>query len=489
MSADFIARGLAAAQARSPNASALIGAIRKNGFFPQPQSRAPAADIPIAAIGAAGANSAINARVAGNPSVLASDNRIAWLSGPTVLDGSSAWMPRGAWYVGGRTSQYAAIEFVHTGTEFEFCCLGSFAAASNNLRVLANDRAVSTVSMPNGSGAYYYVRYTFPSPATRRIRIEGANGKFRGVNVANASDISASRRSYPLITVMGDSFVEGTGAAMPQDGQAVAMVRALGGNIALGGVGGTGVLNPGSGGRVAWTDANRISDLTMAGVSDALGAPTSPALGVVMMSINDTGLAASTWSSAGPTYQAALSNRVWTLIDAWTNANPGKPLVFFGPTWTNDSPILDVYRIRDATQEACWGAAASNVWFIDRMGPAALLRKGLRTSLGATGTTASGSPVITALSSTSGIAQGSGILAAVIPAGARVMSVDNATQVTLDLPATASASASSLTFLNDHAAMLTALPADTTHPNSAGHALDALWCARELRRLILTELS
>ncbi len=423
MSADLVARGLAAAQGRTSNSAGLVSAIRNYGFFPQPQTRAPAADIPVATIGVAGAVSAINGRAAGTPMVLASDGRIKWLSGPTVLDGSSAWMPRGAWYAGGRTSQYAAVEFIHTGTDLEFCCVGSFAAATNNLRMLANDRIVSLQTLPNGTGSYYYVRFTFPSSATRRIRIEGANGKFRGVNVVNANEISGTGRNQPLITVMGDSFAEGTGAAIYQDGEAVALVRALGGNIMLGAVGGTGILNPATGGKVAWTDPVRITDLTMAGVTDALGYSTMPALGIVMMSMNDQGLASTAWSAYGATFQAAVNNRVWALIDAWTAANPGRPLVFFSPTWPNENPTQDIFRIRDATQEACWGAASANVWFIDRLAPGPLLRKG-------------------------------------------ALVTDIATQAYLYTTTT-----------------------DTTHPNGAGHSLDALWMAREMRRLILTEFA
>ncbi len=489
MSADFIARGLAASQGKSANAAALVNAVRNYGFYPQPAARAPAADVPTVAVSAGGAVSAINGRAAGNPLVMASDNRIKWLSGPTVVDASGAWLPRGAWYAGGRSTQYAAVEFVHTGTSFEFCCLGYFVSAQNNLRMLVNDRTVSVQSLPSGTGAYHYVRFTFPSAATRRIRIEGANGKFRGVNVAASGEIAASGRNQPLVSIMGDSFVEGTGAAMYQDGEAVALVRAIGGNVVLGGVGATGLLNPGTGGKVIWTDPNRITDLTMAGVTDALGYPTTPALGIVMMSLNDQGLGASTWSAFGATYQAAIGNRIWTLIDAWNAANPGRPLVIFGPTWTNETPTLDIHRMRDAAQEACWGAAGQNVWFIDRLGPGTLTRKGVRTSLGAAGTTAAGSAVVTALTTTAGVGQGSGLVGATIPAGARVMTIDSATQVTLDLPATAAATASSLTFINDHAALMTNLPGDTTHPNAAGHTLDALWCARELRRLILTEFA
>lgn len=476
----------AATLGKSSNTAQLIGAMRANGFFPLGLGRAPAADIPVVSLGAAGANSALNARAAGNPLVLASDPRIQWLSGPTALDATGAWRPRGAWYGAtlGRASQYAAIEFSHTGTDLELSLFGSFAAATGNLRVLVNDRIVTVQSLPSATGSHHFLRLTFPAAATRRIRIEGASGKFRGINVGAAAEITATGRTYPLISVMGDSFAEGTGATWLQDGQGAALVRALGGRANLAGVGGTGLISPGTGGKVAWTEATRITDLTLAGVTDALGYPTLAALGIVMMSLSDVGAAAASWSAFGASFQDAVNNRVGALIDAWQTANPGKPLVFFGPTWNAESPALDIYRIRDAVQEACWAAASANVWFIDRLAPGTLLRRGTRTSLGVLGNTIVGSPIVTGLSSTLGVAAQSGLVCASIPAGARVQSVDTATQVTLDVAATATATATSVTFLNDHAAMMTALPGDATNPSQAGHSLDALWMAGQLRNLI-----
>lgn len=491
MSTDIVARGLAASQARSANTLALASALRSQGFFPQPLSRAPAADIPTASLGTAAAVSAINGRAAGNPMVTLTDPRLKWLAGPTTLDGSGSWYARGAWYGAtlGRQSQYGSFEFAHTGIDLELCFVGSFASTTGNIRMLVNDRVVSVQSVPNATGSYYYLRFTFPSSATRRIRIEGANGKFKGINVTASGEITATGRSYPLITVMGDSFAEGTGANPMQDGEAVTMVRALGGAPVLAAVGGTGLLNPGTGGKVAWTDATRMTDLTMAGVTDALGYATAPAMGVVMMSLNDNGLAASSWNTYGSTFQAAVTNRCLALIDAWVAANPGRPLVFFGPTWPSNTPSLDIFRLRDGTQEACWGAFGSNVWFIDRLLPGAALRNGSRTSTSATGNTTNASAVITGLSSTSGVSAQSGIVGNGIPVGARVVSVDSATQVTLDVAATATATGATITFLNDHAALMTNQPTDTTHPNAFGHSLDGLWMARELRRLILTEFA
>ncbi len=490
MSADIIARGIAAAQARTSNTAALISAIRNNGFFPGPQGRLAANDVPAVSVGAAGVGSTINASTAVSPSILASDSKIRWLSGPTTADGSGTWLPRGAWYGVSRTTQYTALEFVHTGTTFEFSCLGSFNTTTNNLRVLINDAAVAPITVTSGDGQYHYVKFTFPVSGTRRIRVEGAGGKFRGVNVASPSEISSSGRNYPLISVMGDSFAEGTGATLPQDGEAVALVRALGGNCALGAVGGTGIINPGTGGKVAWTDPTRMTDLTMVGAVDAAqGSSTVPALGIVMMSINDQGLASSLWSPFGSSYQAAINNRCWALIDAWQSANPGKPLIFYGPTWPSGDPVPDIFRMRDATQEACWGAARSNVWFIDRLGPLPMLRNAINTFISTTGTTTNASASITAIPSTTGIVQGAGIEGTGIAPGARVATIVSGTAITVDPPATATGTAVALTFRNTHSSLYGFGPADGAHPGQAGHNLDALWMAREARRLILTEFA
>ena len=488
MSADVVARGLAIAQARSGNSAALVSAVRNNGFFPGPSSRLSANDIPTISVGAAGVGSTINANSAVGPTILATDSRIKWLSGPTLADGSGTWLPRGAWNGTGRASQYAAQEFMHTGTAFEFSCVGSFYTATNNLRILVNDVLAGTTTVAQSDGAYHLVKYVFPISGTRRIRIEGASGKFRGVNVVSNSEVTSTGRAYPLISVMADSFGEGTGATVPMDGEAVALVRALGGNLALGAVGATGILN--AGGKVAWTEATRIVDLTMAGVVDAAQAvSTAPALGIVMMSLNDQGLASAVWSPYGSSYQAAINNRCWALIDAWQSVNPGKPLIFYGPTWPSGDPVLDIFRIRDATQEACWAAARSNVWFIDRLAPLTAVRSGANTFIATTGTTTAASTSITAIPSTTGLVQGAGIEGTGIPAGARIASIVSSTAITIDPAATAAGTAVALTFRNTHSSLYGFGLADGTHPGQPGHNLDALWMAREARRLILTEFA
>lgn len=485
MSADFIARGLAVAQARSSNTAALVNAMRNYGFFTLPTTRLVANDTPVITVGTALANSTINGVNYISPAVLASDTRIKWLSGPTAVNGGSgSWIPRGAWYGAGRDTNYGAVEFSHTGTALEIACMGGC-----NPRFFVDDVLAGTAATTPADGNFYYVKAVFPASRNRRIRVEGVKLALRGVNVANANELASTGRNYPLITVIGDSFVEGTGASTPLDNEAVALVRGLGGSIALGGVGQTGVLNPGTGGRVIWTDANRLTDLTMAGVTDAAqGVSTAPSLGLVMMSINDANLAASVWSAFGSNFQAAANNRVWALIDAWQAANPGKPLVFFGPTSSSGSPGPDNYRVRDATQQACAGAARSNVWFIDRFAPKTVLRDGAASFISVTGNTTSGSTTISGFASTTGIAFYAGIEGPGIPAGARVMTIAG-TSLTIDLPATATATAAALVFRNSHTDFYGFGPTDLSHPGTAGHNLDALWMTQQLRRLILTEFA
>jgi hypothetical protein len=433
VSADIIARGMAVmAQSsvnslqRFGNTAVLINAIRNFGCFPQSLARATAAspaDIPVLAWGAANAASAINARVATNPLVSLSDNRIKFIGGAAVYGAYSGWNPRGAYYGSGnaRQSPYGAIEFAFSGTDLDIPInAGNFYNSTTHLRILVNDRIVASSTLPiYNNGSWYFLRLTFASAAARRIRIEGAGGgRWRGVNCTSNSEVSSTGRNYPLMTVMGDSFIEGTGGN-GYDPQAVTLARALGCDIYPGGVGATGLISPGSGGKVNWVDPVRMTDLTLSGVvaDNGVGA-TVPNLGVLMLSVNDNAQLPGTY---GATLQEAITNNCLKLIDAWILANPGKPLVLFGPTWPNGSPTLDIYRIRDGGQEAVWQMQRSNVWFIDRLGPGPSLRSGVYSTV------------------------------------------------------------------TDQASLYTGT--DTTHPTAAGHNLDGLWMARQLRELIISEMS
>ncbi len=78
-----------------------------------------------------------------------------------------------------------------------------------------------------------------------------------------------------------------------------------------------------------------------------------------------------------------------------------------------------------------------------------------------TGTTVSGSPVITNISSTSQLVPGMAVSGANIPAGAVIVSVDSASQVTLDVNASAAASGTPFTFNAVSGALENVLGANT----------------------------
>jgi hypothetical protein len=178
------------------------------------------------------------------------------------------------------------------------------------------------------------------------------------------------------MTLMGDSFTEGTGADVGFF-EAVVMARALGMSAALAGVGSTGMLKPGVNNvfgqpLVPFTNATRLKDLTLAGATSAhTGTSAVPNIGVVFGSLNDNA-----FDYAGAGYASltdGIVDRSLTIVDAWVAANPGKPLVFFGPTWPSGPPSnrapLDIFRIRDGIQRAAFMAASDNVHFADRLEP------------------------------------------------------------------------------------------------------------------------
>ena len=427
MSADIIARGMAAAQARSSGTQTLVSAVRNNAFFPQPSYRTPTNDAATITVPAGGAVSAINGAAASSANAsITTQNKFSWLGGTADKDVNLTYYARGAWYGASRSYAYTAFEFIHSGTTFEVTMLCSTLQAGTNFRVLVNDRIAGTAAV-SSDGAWRQIKVTFPASASRRVRIEVAGGRHKGLNVSNANEVSATNRSYPLVTLVGDSFPEGTGSNQ-FDAEGIAMLRMLGMNPANASVGGTGLLNPGTGGRVNWQDANRLADLALNGWTDQItNAAPVPAMGVVMMSLNDAGLASTFWPGSS-SLQEGVNKALWVLIDHWASQRPGKPLVVFGPTYaSSSSPPLDLFRIRDAGQEACAGAAGANVWFIDRFAPGPILRSGIYST-----------------------------------------ATDQASIYTLGT---------------------SVVPTDPTHPNQAGHNLDALWMAQQLRRLILTELA
>lgn len=378
MSVDIVARALGAKAGRSANTAALVAAIREYGCATRPPERLSANDIPVLTLGGAGAASTINGNAYYLPTYNCLSPTMVYLCGPVMAAGttSPSWnyvRARGPSYGGTSRGPGSSIayEFIHRGSQFEIPVFGQ-GGPGTNLRLLVNGALAATSAVPNGTGQGYYVKAAFPVSGTRRITVETQGVPVNGVNVANAGDIASTGAARPMVTLIGDSFVEGTGAALAE-GQPLVMARALGLDPALAGSGGTGMLNPGT--RVTFTDPERLIDLTLAGVTSVqTGAgPADPRLGVVFGTMNDHGASPAQYSPYGATVQEAIANRTHAMIDAWVAARPGRPLVFFGPTWPsgppNNRPPLTVHAVRDGIMEAAWSRSNDNVWYIDRLTP------------------------------------------------------------------------------------------------------------------------
>lgn len=370
----------------------LKAAVRNLGLYPRRQAALAANDIPAITVGGNGTASVINGLGTTAPLISRTDGRLTYVSGVPRAVGATFptnfyYTSRGAFYgytdgtntVALRATGYFAYEFVHTGTQLEIPVLGN-GGAGVNFRVLVNGCVGGTASVPNGDGGLRYVRLVFGASGTRTIRVETWGVPCNGVNVTSSGEIASVGRAYPLVTLIGDSFTEGTGAEVG-DIESIVTGRACGFNSALAGVGGTGPINPGGNNtsgqpKVAWTHAERLRDLTLEGVTDprtGLSVTSAVAAGVIFGTLNDQGLAGGVWGPFGATLEDAISNRIDVLIDDWIRVQPGKPLFLFGPLWPSGQPSnrppLDIYRIRDGMMRAAMGRPGCNVHFIDRMMP------------------------------------------------------------------------------------------------------------------------
>lgn len=380
---------------KSANTQTLIAAVRR-GWFPQPGSRLAANDTPTFTMGANGAASAIT----GSALIPMSDARFSYPFGVPVLAGSgypsnNYYRARGGYYgfaSDGTTPVYASgffgAEFSHTGNQLEFSVLGQ---GSGNLRIYVNGCLVTDTAVTINGGLYLLLMQ-FPTSGTRLIRMECANIPFGGVRIGSANSIAAIGSTYPIVSVLGDSFVEGassppvsgsTGVAVVSaGGELGVMARACGLGLFGGGVGSTGLINPGGantggGQKVNFVDPTRLKDLTMAGLG--LGAPT---LGMIFNSVNDVNISSSVYSAYGATLETAITNASLIAIDAWVAANAGKPLILWGPLSAAGSPSNPpgpgTYNVRDGAMKAAYMRQRDGVYFIDRMMPS--VREGLNTN-------------------------------------------------------------------------------------------------------------
>lgn len=368
------------AEAAAPSVAtvALRSAIRTKGFFPQPVQRLAVNDRPtVSSLGFT------NFDLAGSwpltPNIPMGNAKLQYLHGPTVASGvgygSQFPFARGGWANGYQTPDYFSYEFTHTGTAFETSLSQQGPGAPENFRILVNDCQVHASTQDYSTGGVTRIKVVFPASGTRRIRLE-TSLSLVGINVASTSEVSLPTRVYPLMSWMGDSFSQAYYFS-----QAAVAARQLGFNLNNASMGATGILAPGTGGKVNWQNANRLTDLTLSGVTDGFsGASFTPALGVLVGSVNDN-VGSGSWGGA-----ASLLDAIYTgtmiILDAWQVARGNTPFVVFGPSWPSGVPDIGMFHIRDGMQQACARAGSASTFFVDQYGPNSILRAGVYSNAG-----------------------------------------------------------------------------------------------------------
>lgn len=251
------------------------------------------------------------------------------------------------------------VEFLFDGTQLEIGHKDGGAV----FRVRVDGQLVSAEGHTTGnSGGRAYLPLTFATRGTRLITIENDNARFSGVVTGPGDTIHPSYAAKPRVIVVGDSFTEGAGASLSA---ATSWVRraahSLGwADMSASGVGSTGYLNPGPGGRVKFRD--RIA-------SDVIA--FAPDVWVIAGGINDHG-----------SYAAAdIGAEASALFAQLRAALPDAVGVVVGPFWRNGVETIPASLLdtRDALKAA---ADAAGLLWVDLL-EMPLDRAGMATTLAA----------------------------------------------------------------------------------------------------------
>lgn len=240
------------------------------------------------------------------------------------------------WYVKDPTTQYWAVDFEIDCDAFEFYAKSGATAGKYRLIVDGEYATADPQAGQTGGGGGYFVLVEFASQANRHVVIEmDSIMEFGGVYVETSDHVwKSSTPVGPRVIVLGDSYTEGSGANGIQS-WAVEMANALGWrDIQPSGSGGTGYLNPGTGGRVKFRD--RVQD-------DVLD--RSPDIVIVAGGINDAG----SYTASAIETEAAL------LFDAIATGAPTATLIALSNWRQNGSPDSTVLAVRDAIESAATG--------------------------------------------------------------------------------------------------------------------------------------
>lgn len=235
------------------------------------------------------------------------------------------------------------VEFDTDSAKIEIIRQGNDTTAKHRISV---DGVPLTVDPQDGAASslssQYLVYFDLGSAKQRRVRVEFAgNARFKGVNVeAGRSVTRPEGQTGPRLIVMGDSFVEGTGATgITSFGKKTARLLDWWDAWASG-VGSTGYVEPGTTGKV------KFRDRVQADVIDH-----APDVVVVAGGINDR---------LHP--PSSVGTEAGLLFDAIISGVPAVELLVVGPWWPNGSPPADILAVRDAIKAK---ATARGLLFVD----------------------------------------------------------------------------------------------------------------------------
>jgi hypothetical protein len=250
-----------------------------------------------------------------------------------------------------------AVNTVHTGADLHLLFRGSGAS----VRVLVNNQYVSlTKSSSTGDGLGWRLSIDFAGvTATRKITIEAdGNFQFGGFYLRSGDSLTAPTIVKPKIVALGSSITEGGAPNLPMGGYAFWLARRLGVDLWDVGLGGAGIINPGTSPRVKQLD--RSQDYT-AGSFD---------MAIDENGINDTG--SSLYTGSDPAnIEREFGDEYRRNLDLWFAAHPNAPWIAFGPYWPTGTPTTNCYRVRDAKWKVC--AEYPLTAFIDTLTPANII--------------------------------------------------------------------------------------------------------------------
>jgi lysophospholipase L1-like esterase len=243
------------------------------------------------------------------------------------------------------------VDFLFDGTYLEIRGKG----AGGKARVRVDGQLISaTPTTFTNDGSTYLLPLTFGARAVRRITVEADSSfAFGGVRTNATDTIVPAPVASPRCIVLGDSFTDGTGATAQPTNWVRRFAEAMGwADTWASGLGGTGYLNPGSGGRVKFRD--RVA-------ADVIA--YSPDVVIVAGGLNEvSGIGAATYTASQLQTEAAA---LFTQIKAGL---PNALLVVVSPFWRNGVETYNaagagaLLAARDAIKTA---AVAAGAIFLD----------------------------------------------------------------------------------------------------------------------------